>query len=427
MYRLEWVEQLKLGTAAAPRHHEVTGVSPTVWKLGYTSLLTDVSSEMVNSILPVYIVLHLHMSPLQYGTIDGVYNGMAVALLALGGGLLADRTRRYKEVAAFGYGMSAACKLLLLVGGAAWGWIAAVMAIDRAGKGARTAPRDAVISLVTGSGSLASAFAVHRALDAGGSLIGPVVAFALLTRLPGAFDAIWLTSFVFAFIGLAVLWLFVQNPHDVRAPAVEPIGRSSVRAVWRTLVLDAVADRKLLVLIGAGVLLSLATMSDGFVYLMLQQRSHIASSFFPLFYLATACWYMVLSIPAGRIADRWGRTPVLLAGYGAVAAIYLLLIVAPAVSFAGAMFCLFLFGLHYAATEGVLTAMASNLIPAECRTTGLAIVASCLGFAKMGSSLLFGLLWQMWGPQVALSAFAVGLAAAVLIALGLLRAGAARA
>ena len=427
MYRLDWVEQLKLGTAAPPSHHQVTGVSPTVWRLGYTSLLTDVSAEMVNSILPVYIVLHLHMSPLQYGAIDGVYNGMALALLALVGGLLADRTRRYKEVAAFGYGMSAACKLLLLVGGAAWGWITAVVAIDRAGKGARTAPRDAMISLVTGGGSLASAFAVHRALDAGGSLLGPVVAFGLLTLLPDAFDAIWMTSFVFALIGLAVLWLFVQNPHDARAPAREPSGRASLRAVWRTLVLDAVADRRLLVLIGAGVLLALATMSDGFVYLMLQERSHIASSYFPLFYLATACWYMVLSIPAGRIADRWGRTPVLLAGYGAVAAIYLILIVAPEASFTGSMFCLFLFGLHYAATEGVLTAMASHLIPPECRTTGLAIVASCIGFAKMGSSLLFGLVWQMWGAQIALSAFAVGLATAVLIALGLLGAHAERA
>ena len=420
MYRLEWVEQLKLGTATAPRHYEVAGVSPTVWTLGYTSLLTDVSAEMVSSVLPVYLVLHLHMSPLQYGTIDGLYNGMALALLALGGGLLADRTKRYKEVAAFGYGVSAVCKLLLIVAGASWGWIMAAVAIDRAGKGARTAPRDAVISLVTGNASLASAFAVHRALDAGGSLIGPVVAFALLAWLPGAFDAIWMTSFAFAFIGLAVLWLFVHNPRGLDASAPEPDGRPSLRAVWRTPLRHAVADRRLLVLIGAGVLLSLATMSDGFVYLMLQQRSQIASRFFPLFYVVTACWYMVLSIPAGRIADRWGRTPVLLAGYGAVAAIYLILIAAPAAGIAVPMLCLFLFGLHYAATEGVLTAMASALIPAEGRTTGLAIVTTCIGCAKMGSSLLFGWVWQIWGAQIALSAFAVGMATAVVIALGVL-------
>jgi MFS family permease len=163
------------------------------------------------------------------------------------------------------------------------------------------------------------------------------------------------------------------------------------------------------------------------VYLMLQQRSHIASTFFPLFYLATACWYMVLSIPAGWMADRWGRTPVLLAGYSAVGAIYLILIAAPDRGLGAAMLCLFLFGLHYAATEGVLTAMASALIPAESRTTGLAIVASCIGFGKMGSSVVFGWVWQTWGAQVALSAFAAALAVAVLIAVALLGGRGARA
>ena len=413
MYRLDWVEQLKLGTAAPPRRRDAARVSPTVWTLGYTSLLTDVSSEMVSSILPVYIVLHLRMSPLQYGTIDGLYNGMAVALLALAGGLLADRTRRYKEVAAFGYGLSAMCKLLLIAAGAAWGWLAAIVAIDRAGKGARTAPRDAMISLVTGNGSLASAFAVHRALDAGGSLLGPVLAFGLLARLPDAFDAVWMTSFVCALVGVAVLWLFVDNPRPVGVPALAPIERRSFADASRALLREAIGNRRLLILVGAGVLLSLATMSDGFVYLMLQERSHIAATFFPLFYLATACWYMVLSIPAGRIADRWGRTPVLLAGYSAVGMIYLILLTTGG-GIGASLLCLFLFGLHYAATEGVLTAMASTMIPPESRTTGLAFVASCIGFGKMGSSLVFGWIWQVWGAQVALSAFAGALAAAVL-------------
>ena len=419
MYRLDWVEQLKLGTTAPPRAGDAARVSPTVWTLGYTSLLTDVSSEMVSSILPVYIVLHLHMSPLQYGAIDGVYNGMAVALLALGGGLLADRTGRYKEVAGFGYGLSAVCKLLLLAAGAAWGWLAAIVAIDRAGKGARTAPRDALISLVTGNGSLASAFAVHRALDAGGSLLGPVLAFGLLARLPDAFDAVWMTSFAFALVGLAVLWLFVDNPRTIGLPRASAIEHGSLSRVSRSLLRQAVSDRRLLVLVAAGVLLSLATMSDGFVYLMLQQRSHIAATYFPLFYLATACCYMVLSIPAGRIADRWGRTPVLLAGYSAVAVIYLILLTTDG-GVGASLLCLLLFGLHYAATEGVLTAMASTVIPAESRTTGLAIVASCIGVGKMGSSLVFGWIWQVWGAQVALSAFAAAMVTAVLIAVAAL-------
>src|SRR4051812_2915318 len=124
MYRLEWIEARKQRRKENGITSNEPTVHPIVWKLGFTSLLTDISSEMVHSLLPVYLVLHLHMSPLQFGTIDGIYSGMAMALLALAGGFLADRTRRPREVAALGYGVSAVCKLLFLFAGASWGWIA---------------------------------------------------------------------------------------------------------------------------------------------------------------------------------------------------------------------------------------------------------------------------------------------------------------
>ena len=109
MYRLDWIEQLKLKLTAAPATGAVLTVSPVVWSLGFTSLLTDISTEMVNSALPVYLVLHLHLSPVQYGVIDGLYNGLAVALLSIAAGLIADRSGRHKEVAGFGYALSAGC------------------------------------------------------------------------------------------------------------------------------------------------------------------------------------------------------------------------------------------------------------------------------------------------------------------------------
>src|SRR5262245_7840187 len=197
MYRLEWIERRKLRASAPPFTGQITKVSPVVWKLGLTSFLTDISSEMVNSVLPVYLVLHLHLSPLQYGVIDGVYNGLAVILISLAAGLTADRSKRHKEVALTGYGFSAICKLFLLAAGGAWGWLIAIVGLDRIGKGIRTAPRDALISLNTPPHLMASAFAVHRALAAGGALLGPIVAFFLLTRMPGAFDVLWVTSFLF--------------------------------------------------------------------------------------------------------------------------------------------------------------------------------------------------------------------------------------
>jgi MFS family permease len=413
MYRLEWIEarrqrqdETRTRTSGAPSVH------PIVWKLGFTSLLTDISSEMVHSLLPVYLVLHLHMSPLQFGTIDGIYSGMATALLALAGGFLADRTRRPKEIAAMGYGVSAACKLLFLFVGAAWGWIAAIVALDRTGKGFRTAPRDAMISLCNRSDSLATAFSVHRALDAGGALFGPIVAFVLLSERPGSFDTIWLTSFVFAFLGLAVLWLFVQNP-----PARETATRPNIS--WRLIV--AHGGRRFWILTLIGALLSIMTLSDGFLYLLLQKRTGLAMGFFPLFYIATACAYMLFSIPCGKIADRFGRKLVFFFGYLVLGVIYLLLLFSNGSSLLWCGGCLFLFGLYYAATEGVLTAMISVVIPAEFRTSGLALLGTFVSLGKLISSLLFGWIWQTWNTQSAISVLALGLVATIVFGLSLLR------
>jgi MFS family permease len=388
-------------------------VNPVVWKLGFTSLLTDISSEMVNSLLPVYLVLHLHVSTFHYGAIDGIYNGIALAFLGLTGGLMADRTRRPKEVAAFGYALSAACKLLLLATGAAWGWIAAVIALDRTGKGVRTAPRDAIITLCNPSYSLASAFAVHRALDAGGALLGPIIAFALLSQLPGAFDAVWLTSFAFAFIGLAVLWLFVENPAN--SPTSTPSTLS-----WRG-ISAALGGRGFWSLAAVGLLLSATTLSDGFLYLLLQRRSNLTLGFFPLFYVVTACFYMLLAVPIGRTADRYGRLPVFVVGYLAIGVIYVLLLSSNVSGVSGCLVCLFLLGLHYAATQGILIAMASDLIPAEYRASGLAVLATLVGFGKFISSALFGWLWQTFGATIAIQVLAFGLAVIVLFSLYWLR------
>jgi MFS family permease len=412
MYRLDWIETRKQKRNGPSRPaDDAAQIHPIVWKLGFTSLLTDISSEMVHSLLPVYLVMHLHMSPLQFGAIDGIYNGMAVALLALAGGFFADRTRRPREVAAIGYSVSTMCKLLLIAAGAVWSSIAAVVALDRIGKGIRTAPRDALISLCNPANSLATAFAVHRALDAGGALLGPVIAFVLLSQLPGSFDPIWLTSFVFALLGLAVLWLFVQNPTKQE---------TSHRPEFSWGMITAQSGRRFWTLAVVGALLSVMTLSDGFFYLLLQKRTGLAIGFFPLFYVATACAYMLLSVPCGRIADRFGRKLVFFSGYAALGLIYCLLLFSSGSNLLWCGISLFLFGLYYAATEGVLTAMISAIVPAEFRTSGLALLGTMVNVGKLASSLLFGWLWQTWGTQRAVSAVAIGLIMVVLLGARLL-------
>lgn len=408
MYRLDWIEQLKLRAVPLPSGQQTTAVSPVVWNLGLTSLLTDISSEMVNSMLPVYLVLYLHVSPLAFGAVDGVYNGMAVALLSIAGGMLADRSRRHKEVAAAGYGLSCICKLALAAAGAATGWIAAIVAVDRVGKGVRTAPRDAILSLNSEPHMLATSFAVHRAMDAGGSLLGPIAAFLLISQMPNAYDAIWVTSFVVALLGVAALWLFVDNP-EPRMPASS--AKASLGSAFQFAASNP-AYRSVTLIAG---FLGIATISDAFVYLILQQQSGAQAEYFPLYYVATAATYMLFSLPVGRIADRFGRMPVLLAGYGVLGAVYMTLAWG---NWTGALVIvpLVLLGIYYAATEGVLMAIASSTIPESLRTTGLALITTSIGLGKLVSSVFFGWFWQAQGTRTTLAGFLILLLVTLVLA-----------
>ena len=194
--------------------------------LGLTSLFTDISSEMVATILPLYLLFDLHLSPAAFGVIDGLYQG-AAALVRIFGGFAADRARRYKEVAVVGYGLSALARLGLLVVGSVWTLIAGVVMVDRLGKGIRTAPRDALISFNSPRAELGNAFGVHRALDTAGAMIGPVLAFGLLSIAPRAYDAVFVVSFCAAIVGLGILTLFVHNPAPATA-GVPPSDRPAV-------------------------------------------------------------------------------------------------------------------------------------------------------------------------------------------------------
>src|SRR5262245_34196070 len=186
------------------------GVGRAVIFLGLTSLFTDISSEMVNTVLPVYLLFQLQASPLQFGVIDGLYQG-ASAPLRVVAGLAADRLNRLKEVAFFGYAVSAASRIALPAAGSALGVVGGVILVDRLGKGVRTAPRDALISLNAQPERLGLAFGVHRALDTVGALLGPLLAFAVLAAAPGAYDAVFVVSFCFAIVGLGVIGLLVES------------------------------------------------------------------------------------------------------------------------------------------------------------------------------------------------------------------------
>jgi MFS family permease len=389
------------------RERDAPRVPRTVVLLGLTSLFTDISSEMVVTVLPLYLVYIGGFSPLAFGIVDGIYNG-ATALVGLVSGFIGDRWRRHKEVAATGYGLSALCKLLLAAVGTSLSAIGAVVLLDRVGKGIRTAPRDAMISTATPREDLGAAFGVHRAMDTTGAMLGPLLAFALLALAPLAFTSLFLVSFMIALVGLAILVLFVQ-PRRAPAAAV-PERPPSLRGAFGLLRL-----RRYRALLLSGGVLSLATASDAFVFLILQEKLDLRTSLFPLLFVGSATTFMLLAAPVGWLADRVGRGRVLLGGYGLLLTVYALL-VSPLGGWPLLVATLGLLGTYYAATDGVLMAMGSAVVPEAVRGSGLALLRTTTSGARLLASVIFGALWTVWGIETAIACFGAGLLAACAVA-----------
>jgi Na+/melibiose symporter-like transporter len=375
-------------------------------------MITDVSSEMVTAVIPLYLTLALRFTALQYGVFEGMYQGIATLLRIASGGV-ADAWQRHKEVAGVGYVVSAGCKLGLLASGTAWQPAVGSLVLDRVGKGIRTAPRDALIALSSASGRLGEAFGVHRALDTAGALLGPVVAFVMLAMPRSLRRNLYLTSFCVAVIGCGVLIFFVENRtghHDAEGT------RSSASLSTIT---SVVAMRNFRSLLGVGALVSLVTASDAFVYLTFQRRSDLDLRLFPLLYVGTALAYLICAVPAGRCADRLGRGRVFLAGHVMLIGVYGVLLL-PALGPASLVVCLVLLGAYYAATDGVLMALASTLVQRSQLASALAILTTVTALGRVVAAVMYGALWSWRGPEVAAGIFATGLALAVMGAAALL-------
>ncbi|MFF1563126.1 MFS transporter [Streptomyces sp. NPDC058293] len=411
--------------ARPPAGRRGTAIAPTVLALGSVSLITDVSSEMVTAVLPLYLVAGLGLSPLGFGLLDGVYNGFS-ALVRLVGGHFADRGGgRHKTVALFGYGLSALCKPLLLLA-ATLPTIGMVLAADRTGKGLRTAPRDALISLSSTPATRGRAFGVHRAMDTTGALLGPLAAFLILRATTDGYDAVFTVSFCVAALGVLVLLLFVPRRHEAErvtaedsrpAPAQETAEVSHPAPARPTLrsALALLRRREVRRTTVCALLLGLATVSDSFIYLLLQRRLGVPDQWFALLPLGTAAAFLLLAAPLGRLADRLGSWRVFLAGHAALLAAYGLLL-SPWHGSALPYAVLALHGCFYAATDGVLMAAASTAIPQELRSSGLAVVQTGQALARFVCSIGFGAAWTAWGDRTALGAATVALAAGAAVA-----------
>jgi MFS family permease len=399
-------------TGKRPTRSATTRVSSVVIALGIVSMFTDISTESVSAILPLYITGVIGLSTIAYGVIDGLYQGIS-AVVRIAGGYAADRADQPKWVAFFGYGVSALARVGLLFA-SGFAALSAVIAVDRLGKGVRTAPRDALIAASSEPDNLGRSFGVHRMLDTVGAAIGPLLAFVILFFIPDGYSTIFVVSLAFAILGVIILGVVVPN----KRPRAERAAAGSTprkRFRWRDL-----NDRRLRRLLLTAGLLGLVTVGDGFIYLVLQSKSGFAAQYFPLLYVGTNVAFLALAIPLGRIADRFGRARIFILGHIALLAAYVCAAL-PATGWQLTVACLVLLGTFYAATDGILAALASQATSLETRASGIAAAQTAVAGARLLASVGFGFLWYSIGREGAMVIVAVALAVLIPVTAVILR------
>lgn len=387
-------------TAESASSAEVAPTLPgrNVVALGFTSLFTDVSSEMIIPLLPAFVTGTLRASVSSLGVIEGVAECTAT-VLRIFSGWLSDRIGRRKPFMLFGYGLSSAAKGALALAGS-WPVVLALRFSDRVGKGLRNPPRDALIADSVPRDRVGRAFGLHRAMDTLGAALGPLAAYLLLRAWPGQLRRVFLLALVPAALSLLVLALFVRSPRleARRARATLAAELGGLKApVYRFIVVAAV--------------FSLAASSMAFVLLRAGQAGFAAAQL-PLVYMVYNLVYALLAWPLGRLSDRIGRRPLLFAAYLSFAACYALL--AGQATRLTVMVAFIGLGVHSALLEGTQRSMLADLVAEGQRGTAYGLYYAAVGVALLPASVVGGLLWDRFGPA---ATFALDASLALLAAL----------
>ena len=375
-----------------------------IWALGFVSLLMDVSSEMIHSLLPVFLVTGLGASMVTVGLLEGAAEATAL-IVKVFSGALSDWWGRRKPLAVLGYGLGAITKPLFALATTVEPVIAARL-IDRVGKGIRGAPRDALVADIVPPSLRGAAFGLRQSLDTAGAFIGPLVAMALMLAWQDDFHAVFWIAVIPAALCVALLVLGVQEPErPPGTPRTQPIRRENLRrlgaAYWWVVVFGGV--------------FTLARFSEAFLVLRVQQGG-LSLAWVPLVLIVMNAVYALGAYPLGRLADSVNHRQLLAIGL-------LLLIAADALlawSDRGAIVWagIALWGLHMAMTQGLLATMVADSAPAELRGTAFGLFNLVCGLSMLLASGLAGLLWDQLGAR---STFTAGGLLAALALAGLWR------
>jgi len=391
-----------------------TKIPPAIWALGFVSLLMDISSELIHSLLPVFLMTVVGASALTIGLIEGAAEATAL-IVKVFSGAISDYWGKRKPLAVLGYGLGALSKPLFAIASGA-GLVITARLMDRVGKGIRGAPRDALIADITPPEIRGAAFGLRQSLDTVGAFIGPLLAMGLMIVWANDFRAVFWVAVIPAFLAVALLIFGVREPERARGTVrTNPIKRENLErltaAYWWV--------------VAIGAIFTLARFSEAFLVLRASQGG-LPLALTPLVLIGMNVVYAVSAYPFGKLSDRVSHTRLLALG------LVLLIAADAALAYSNHWTWVWvgisLWGLHMGMTQGLLAAMVADAAPADLRGTAYGFFNLMSGIALLIASALAGLLWDQLGASFTFIAGAVFSAAALaVIAVSPARAAATRA
>ncbi|MGL6109023.1 MAG: MFS transporter [Rubrivivax sp.] len=379
-----------------------TRMPPGIWVLGFVSLLMDISSEMVHSLLPLFLVGTLGVSVLAVGLIEGMAESTAL-ISKVFSGALSDHLGRRKGLAVLGYAMGALTKPVFALADSV-GVVVAARFIDRVGKGVRNAPRDALIADIAPPRMRGAAFGLRQSLDTVGAFVGPLLATGLMLAWANDFRAVFWVAFIPGLLAVALLLLGVKEP--VRAAPSRPVNAIRRQALGRL-------GGAYWWVVGVGAVFTLARFSEAFLVLRASQMG-VPVAWVPLVMVAMNLVYAASAYPFGKLSDSISHRRLL--AWGLIVLIASDLVLARAGNWTQLGIGVALWGVHMGMTQGLLAAMVADAAPEDLRGTAYGFFGLVCGIALLASSVIAGMLWD--GPGSAFTFYA-GAAFAALTLLGI--------